>query len=119
MGSPVVSTAPLGVPPTNWQHSPWRSKRWAESAAPPVRRDAEQNDRDLPAPILRQAGGRAPLFRLHRWLRAREFYETQICRAWHSIVLHLFNHSGAITARRSDSRESLSSGIDHATPVGH
>jgi len=27
MGSAVVSTAPVGVPPTSWQHSPWRTKR--------------------------------------------------------------------------------------------
>jgi hypothetical protein len=27
MGSAVVSTALVGVPPTNWQHSPWRTIR--------------------------------------------------------------------------------------------
>jgi len=57
MGSAVVSTALVGVPPTNWQHSPCRSKRCVESASSSVRRDAEQSDRD----------GRAPLFRLHCW----------------------------------------------------
>src|SRR6266540_4366306 len=55
MGSAVVSTAAVGVPPTRRQQSPWRTIRWVESAAPSVRRDAEQSDRD----------GRAPLFRLH------------------------------------------------------
>ena len=34
-----------------------------DSAAPPVRRDAEQSDRD----------GRAPLFRVHGWLRPVEY----------------------------------------------
>src|SRR6266702_834490 len=56
MGSAVVSTAAVGVPPMRRQQSPWRTIRWVESAAPSVRRDAEQSDRD----------GRAPLFRLHR-----------------------------------------------------
>ncbi len=27
MGIAVVSTAPVGVPPTSWQHSLWRAKR--------------------------------------------------------------------------------------------
>src|SRR5436305_11992728 len=56
MGSAVVSTAPVGITPTSWQDSRWRTNRWLESAAPSVRRDAEQSDRD----------GCAPLFRLHR-----------------------------------------------------
>src|SRR6266516_960606 len=46
MGSAVVSTAPVGVPPRKWRHSSWRTKRYAESVAPTVGRDAEQSDRD-------------------------------------------------------------------------
>src|SRR5207247_10398546 len=41
MGSAVVSTALVGLPPTSWQHPPWRTNRCVESAAPAVRRDAE------------------------------------------------------------------------------
>jgi len=62
MGSAVVSAAPVGVPPTSWQHSRLLTKRWFESAAPTVRRDAEQSDRDG-----------APLFRLHRSASAGAF----------------------------------------------
>jgi len=63
MGSAVVSAVPVGVPPTSWQHSRLLTKPWFESAAPTVRRDAEQSDRD----------GRAPLFRLRHSASAGAF----------------------------------------------
>src|SRR2546425_840625 len=58
MGSAVVSTALVGVPPTSRSHSPWRTKRRVESAIPTVRRDAEQSDRDSRAPLFPTASFR-------------------------------------------------------------
>jgi len=55
MGRAVVPTGAVGVPPTCWQQSPWRTISWVDSAGPPVRRDAEHSDRD----------GRAPPFQLY------------------------------------------------------
>src|SRR6266566_3252218 len=87
MGSAVVSTAPVGVPPTGWQHSPWRTKRCVESAAPVVRRGAEQSDRD----------GRAPLWGVHVSGYARSYVHGLRCsRTSHlSAALSLTNCSPA------------------------
>jgi len=61
-----VSTAAVGVPPTRLQQSPMGTDRWLDSAAPSVRREAEQSDRDGPSSAVLRRADRAPLFRLHR-----------------------------------------------------